>query len=76
MSKRRNISHINAQKKGKEIDAYMCFFCLKVYRGNHGHHIIFFSEDGSPDTNNIITLCPECHRKYHSGTLTIEIGRF
>lgn len=76
MSKKRNSNHLNAQKQGKQLDEYMCFFCLSVCKGNHGHHIILYSENGDGSINNIITLCPNCHRKYHSGRLKIEIGRF
>jgi 5-methylcytosine-specific restriction endonuclease McrA len=73
---KRNSKHIKAQKKGKELDEYMCFFCLNIFKGNHGHHIILYSEDGNASVNNIITLCPKCHREYHSGKLSIEVGRF
>ncbi|MFC4488479.1 HNH endonuclease [Chromobacterium aquaticum] len=76
MSQRRSNKHISAQKTGKELDAYICFFCNKVDRGNHGHHIILFSENGSASIDNIITLCPECHREYHAGRIKIDIGRF
>jgi 5-methylcytosine-specific restriction endonuclease McrA len=73
---KRNSKHIKAQKEGKRLDEYMCFFCLDTFKGNHGHHIILYSEDGIASVNNMITLCPDCHRKYHSGKLNIEIGRF
>ena len=76
MSNKRGKEHIKAQKDGKNQDDFMCFFCLKVFNKNHGHHIIFFSEDGNPSKDNIITLCPECHRNYHNRKLNIEIGRF
>ena len=73
---KRNNQHINIQKKGKQIDEYMCLICLKQYKSNHGHHFIFFSEGGEATTDNIITLCPECHRLYHSGKLRVDIRRF
>ncbi len=73
---KRSSQHISSQKKGKKLDEYMCFFCLEVFKGNHGHHIIFYSEDGIASVNNMITLCPKCHRLYHSNKLSIEIGRF
>ena len=76
MKKNRNYSHIKEQKSGKKLDAYMCFFCLKCCNSNHGHHIIYYSEAGEANINNIITLCPECHRLYHSKKLKIDIGRF
>jgi 5-methylcytosine-specific restriction endonuclease McrA len=76
MSKKRSYDHTKSQKLAKEIDKYMCFFCLEVNSKSHGHHIIYYSEDGSSSIHNMITLCPKCHRDYHSGKLKIDIGRF
>ena len=76
MTQRRSSAHIRAQQESKEIDQYTCFFCLKQFHGNHGHHIIFYSEGGTADTQNMITLCPECHRAYHSGKIKLDITRF
>ncbi len=76
MATKRNSTHIKAQKEGKEIDQFMCFFCLDVCKSNHGHHIFLYSEEGSASTNNMITLCPKCHRLYHSNKLNVEIDRF
>ena len=73
---KRNSKHIKAQKEGKKMDEFMCFFCLETFEGNHGHHIIFYSEDGIASVHNMITLCSKCHREYHAGKLNIEIGRF
>jgi len=72
----RSSEHIKAQKDGKQIDAYMCNFCLNQFKGNHGHHIILYSEGGRASIENIITLCPKCHREYHSGKLQLDIVRF
>lgn len=76
MSQKRSSDHIKAQNEGKKTDAFMCFFCNKVDLKNHGHHIILFSEGGSPSPDNIITLCPKCHRDYHAGRIILDIGRF
>lgn len=76
MVKKRNSEHISIQKKGKELDEFMCFFCLRTCKSNHGHHIFFYSECGEATVGNIITLCPKCHRAYHSGKLNIDLGRF
>ena len=57
-------------------DEFMCFFCLEVCKSNHGHHIFFYSECGDATVENMITLCPKCHRLYHNGKLNIELGRF
>lgn len=76
MSQRRSSAHLKAQREGKEADTYTCFFCLKQYRGNHGHHLILYSEGGEATTNNMLTLCPECHRLYHSGKINVDLTRF
>jgi len=76
MTQKRSKEHLLAQKHGKELENYTCANCLKKFSGNHGHHIIPYSEGGEADLQNIITLCPECHRAYHSGELKIDITRF
>ncbi len=51
-------------------DGYKCQKC-----GNtdhlEAHHIIFKSNEGTNALNNGITLCKECHKKVHLGTLSI-----
>lgn len=75
MSKR-PYNHIKAQKEGKDRDSFMCFFCQRIFKRSHGHHIMPYSEDGPGTANNIITLCPECHTGYHPGRIQIDIGTF
>ncbi|KHL18525.1 UNVERIFIED_CONTAM: hypothetical protein LK11_06520 [Mumia flava] len=37
------------------------------------HHVAWWTRDGGPtDLHNIIGLCPRCHARVHTGTLTIE----
>ena len=50
--------------------------CGKITQKAHGHHLIPYSEGGEAHLQNMITFCPECHRKYHSGELNIDIDRF
>lgn len=73
---KRPTDHIKAQKEGKEQESYMCMLCLKQYKGNHGHHLIHYSENGPAISENIVTLCPDCHKKYHAGEIPIDIGRY
>lgn len=73
---RRNNHHTKAQRQTKQVDEYMCFFCCKIDKKSHGHHIIYFSEGGPGSVINTITACPPCHRDYHSGKLKIDILRF
>jgi 5-methylcytosine-specific restriction endonuclease McrA len=73
---KRDSNHIRAQRKTKEIDEYMCFFCTQVDKKSHGHHLIYFSEGGPGSVINTITACPTCHRLYHNGKLKIDLLRF
>ena len=76
MAQKRSSAHIKAQKEGKEIDEYMCFFCCRQFKGNHGQHIILYSEGGIASSDNMVTLCPECHREYHNGKIKLDLVRF
>ncbi len=38
----------------------------------HVHHIIYWSDGGPTDLNNLIGLCPRCHRAVHRGALVID----
>lgn len=50
-------------------DNYTCK-CCKTKKGTlHVHHIIYRSNGGSDDLDNLITLCEECHKKLHNGEL-------
>lgn len=72
----RPYEHIKAQKEGKEEGGYRCVVCGKVDKGNHGHHVIYYSEGGPASKKNIIVLCIECHSLYHAGKLNIDIYVF
>lgn len=76
MSKRPH-SHSSQQKKIKEIQADLCIVCWTDEKKEaRGHHLIPYSEDGSDNIINFVTLCDECHKKYHAGKLNIDIYRF
>lgn len=36
------------------------------------HHIEKISEGGTNSSENLIALCPNCHRRYHNGEIPIE----
>lgn len=76
MASKRPSEHIKAQKKIKELEANQCLLCGVVAKPAHGHHLIYYSEGGAANTQNMVTLCPKCHRDYHSGKLNIDIYRF
>lgn len=74
---RRPQSHVNQQKKIKEVQADMCLVCwIDEKQRARGHHLIPFSEDGSDHILNFATLCDDCHKRYHAGKLKIDIYRF
>ena len=52
-------------------DGWMCRHCRE--RVCHPHHVIYKSQGGIDALNNLITLCPGCHRAHHDGKLEIEI---
>ncbi|NEO84176.1 MAG: HNH endonuclease [Spirulina sp. SIO3F2] len=66
MGKNRPYPHRKAQKEVKNVEAYQCMVCGVVTRKAHGHHLIPYSEGGAPHLQNMITFCPDCHRKYHT----------
>lgn len=76
MSKGRPYEHIKSQKKIKELEGYQCMVCGIVSKKSAGHHLIPYSEEGSADLINFITLCVDCHKKYHQGKLKVDIHRF
>ncbi len=47
-----------------------CEVCGSI--GEELHHIVFKSQCGKDNVENIISLCCEDHRKAHSGELSIE----
>lgn len=50
-------------------DNYTCQ-CCKTKKGTlHIHHIVYRSKGGSNDTDNLITLCENCHKKLHRDEL-------
>lgn len=57
-------SHICQHCKGKSKDGK-----LEV------HHIVFRSNGGSDEAENLITLCKTCHDKVHSGAIKLKGGK-
>jgi hypothetical protein len=54
-------------------DNYTCNICKKKNTSLHIHHIIFRSEGGSDEQENLITLCKSCHDKLHSGEIASKL---
>ena len=70
MSKKRENSHLKAQKNGKIRDGYRCQICGSTVK-TEGHHIIDYQYGGRGASDNIVTLCHSCHQKVHKGELDI-----
>lgn len=53
-------------------DNYTCQCCGKKNCRLEVHHIIFRSNGGTDDEENLITLCKECHDGVHAGTIVLD----
>ncbi len=73
---KRDSNHKRAQKEGKERDGFVCMICGKYCEKAQGHHVIYVREGGPASRKNMVTLCDECHKDYHSGILKIDLGTF
>lgn len=70
MSAKRSAAHTRAQKNGKIRDSYTCQVCGSKERVE-GHHFIDHQFLGATSTDNIISLCHECHKSVHNGNLNL-----
>lgn len=56
-----------------EQDNWRCEHCGKIRRINNGleiHHIIFKSQGGKDNIENLICLCVPCHQMAHNNELS------
>jgi len=53
-------------------DKYTCQCCGKKNTRLEVHHIIYRSNSGTDDENNLITLCKDCHSKVHDGDIILN----
>lgn len=53
-------------------DNYTCQCCGKKNCRLEVHHIVFRSNGGTDDEENLITLCKECHDGVHAGTVVLN----
>ena len=54
-------------------DGYTCQKCGKSNVVLNAHHIIFRSKGGSDRPDNLITLCEDCHQKFHAGRIKLDV---
>lgn len=48
-------------------DKYTCQLCGKKHTRLEVHHIVYRSQGGTDNENNLITLCEACHSDIHDG---------
>ena len=53
-------------------DKYTCQCCGKKNCRLEVHHIKFRSDGGTDDEENLITLCEDCHKGVHAGTIVLD----
>ena len=53
-------------------DNYICQCCGKKNCRLEVHHIKFKSNSGTDDEENLITLCEDCHKGVHAGTVELN----
>lgn len=53
-------------------DGYKCQYCKGKHKDSklEVHHIIFRSQGGSDEPENLITLCHTCHKALHDGKIS------
>lgn len=62
----KRLSHYKYSKLRREIyerDGGQCVLCGGA--GAHIHHIVFRSQGGKDEPDNLVTLCGSCHEKAH-----------
>ena len=53
-------------------DKYTCQHCKTKQDTLEVHHIVFRSNGGSDEPDNLITLCRHCHRELHLGKINLQ----
>lgn len=53
-------------------DNYTCQNCGIKDSVFEVHHLVFRSQGGSDDSDNLITLCRKCHKDYHNGKIELK----
>ena len=53
-------------------DNYTCQCCGKKNCRLEVHHVKFRSNGGTDDEENLITLCEDCHKGVHAGTVVLD----
>ena len=67
-----NYGYSSRRKAILHRDNYTCQCCGKKNCRLEVHHIIFRSNGGTDDEENLITLCEDCHKKIHKGEIVLN----
>ena len=72
-----NYGFANTKAYVLDRDNYSCQHCKGKSKDHklEVHHIIFRSNHGSDEPENLITLCKTCHDKLHAGELKLNGGK-
>ena len=54
-------------------DSYTCQICGAKHTRLEVHHIVYRSQGGTDDEDNLITLCESCHKKIHAGEIKVSL---
>lgn len=56
-------------------DNYTCQYCKGKHKDSklEVHHIVYRSNGGSDEANNLITLCHTCHKALHDGKIPLKL---
>jgi len=57
-------------------DSYICQHCKGKSKDKrlHAHHIVYRSNGGSDEPDNLLTLCETCHDKVHDNMITLKLN--
>lgn len=71
-----NYGYENTRAMVIDRDNHTCQLCKGRHRDSNleVHHIVFRSNGGSDDADNLITLCHTCHKALHKGVITPNLN--
>ena len=67
-----NYSYSSRREAVLHRDNYTCQCCGKKNCRLEVHHIKFRRNGGTDDEENLITLCEDCHKRVHAGTIVLN----
>ncbi len=70
-----NYGFENTKARVLNRDNYTCQYCKGKKKCDRleVHHIVFRSNGGSDEEDNLITLCSSCHKKLHNGKIKLKL---